>query len=374
MSKRKTQQEFENELTLKAPGIFTDDSYVSMHKKMNFYCLYGHKWQAEPHAILDLHRGCPYCSGRLAIRGETDVWTLRPDVARMLKNIEDGYKYKPQSHVRKVFICPDCGCETSPLSLNQVSRYGLHCRMCSDSISYPNKFARKLLSQLDVLNVQHEWNPDWIKPYYFDNYFEYNNQGYILEMDGGIGHGKRVFGENNKVDVVGVERDKYKDKMAQQHGLIVVRIDCAYKTTADRFHYIHSEILNSLLSSVFNLSCVDWKECDDFARSSMVCRAAELYEEGYSTKQISVILNCAQCTIIDWLKQATYANLCNYIPGQRNSMYLITSVYTNEGELVGKYKSLLSASVELDLPYNTIYNRLKNHTSYYGDYVICVGE
>ena len=89
-----------------------------------------------------------------------------------------------------VYKCPHCG----KVSKNKKSPNGLYHNKglgcsCSDGISYPNKFSYELLSQLPVTNVIHEYNPHWLKPYRYDNYFEFDGDKYILEMDGNLGHG-----------------------------------------------------------------------------------------------------------------------------------------------------------------------------------------
>lgn len=50
-------------------------------KKVWWKCGKGHEWQAR---IENRNRGigCPYCSGRLAIKGETDLQTVNPDLAK----------------------------------------------------------------------------------------------------------------------------------------------------------------------------------------------------------------------------------------------------------------------------------------------------
>lgn len=51
------------------------------HKKVWWCCALGHEWQAN---IIDRTKangtGCPFCSGRKAILGKTDLQTLRPDL------------------------------------------------------------------------------------------------------------------------------------------------------------------------------------------------------------------------------------------------------------------------------------------------------
>lgn len=51
------------------------------HKKLAWQCEHGHKWLASCDSRTAHESGCPYCSGRLAITGETDLKTLNPKLA-----------------------------------------------------------------------------------------------------------------------------------------------------------------------------------------------------------------------------------------------------------------------------------------------------
>lgn len=50
------------------------------HKRYWWQCTKGHEWQVAPSALIQ-GCGCPYCAGKKAIPGETDLATLRPDLA-----------------------------------------------------------------------------------------------------------------------------------------------------------------------------------------------------------------------------------------------------------------------------------------------------
>lgn len=50
------------------------------HKKVWWRCGKGHEWEASVVSYVLDQCGCPYCAGRRAIPGETDLATLRPDL------------------------------------------------------------------------------------------------------------------------------------------------------------------------------------------------------------------------------------------------------------------------------------------------------
>ena len=50
------------------------------HRKVWWICGKGHEWEAQIDAVTVMGSGCPYCAGKRAIPGETDLATLRPDL------------------------------------------------------------------------------------------------------------------------------------------------------------------------------------------------------------------------------------------------------------------------------------------------------
>ena len=75
-------------------------------------CPKGHKWVATPYDRTGKHNGCPYCSGRVASPGESDLETLYPgfmlDWDRDLNTV-DPASLRPGSEVRVHWRCHVCG-------------------------------------------------------------------------------------------------------------------------------------------------------------------------------------------------------------------------------------------------------------------------
>ena len=53
---------------------------IGSHVKGWWICIKGHRWKAEIRSRFN-GTGCPYCSGRCAIPGETDLQTVDPELA-----------------------------------------------------------------------------------------------------------------------------------------------------------------------------------------------------------------------------------------------------------------------------------------------------
>ena len=57
------------------------DVTAGSHKKVWWKCSNGHEWQADIHSR-NSGNGCPYCSGRFAVKGLNDLQTANPDLAK----------------------------------------------------------------------------------------------------------------------------------------------------------------------------------------------------------------------------------------------------------------------------------------------------
>ncbi len=62
-------------------GLVPTGVLPNSNKKVWWKCSKGHEWQAK---IQDRHKGngCPYCSGRYAVKGENDLQTVNPTLAK----------------------------------------------------------------------------------------------------------------------------------------------------------------------------------------------------------------------------------------------------------------------------------------------------
>ncbi|MFA7135605.1 MAG: zinc-ribbon domain-containing protein [Bacteroidales bacterium] len=63
-------------------GISPTDFTMGSNKKVWWKCDKGHSWQAVIHTQTFMGCGCPYCEGKVAIKGENDLLTLFPHIAK----------------------------------------------------------------------------------------------------------------------------------------------------------------------------------------------------------------------------------------------------------------------------------------------------
>ena len=270
-------------------------------------------WTTETH-LEQRHDGCSCCNGTVIIDSinsiyKTDTWMI-PYIGE-----ECAKTHTYNSNDKVEVICPDCGKvkHNKMLICNIYKRKSIACT-CSDKISYPNKFAYELLNQLDKIYkfdyLEHEYSPNWIKPRRYDNYFIYKGVKYILEMDGGLGHGKGNY-KNNMTAEESKYIDDYKDKLAIDNGIEVIRIDCELS----HLEFIKQNILKSKLNELFNLNNdIDWLKCGLYAISNLMKEACEYKKNNpeLSTVDIGKTMGFSRNTIKNWLKKGYLLDLCEY--------------------------------------------------------------
>ena len=351
--KKPTKEEIDMRILRSGVDAKTDDIYVNAITPMIFYCSNGHRWPAKLGNITHNHQGCPYCSGRYPIVGETDLWTTRPDVASVLLNGDDGYTLTEHSGQHVDFKCPNCGTISNHIVSN-ISKRGFSCPVCSDGISYPNKFMASMLEQLGV-----SYKPEFIikgKKYKYDFYLI--DYSVIIEM-----HGRQHYEEWDKSSQTLAEiqqNDLDKQYFAEINGIQhYIVIDSKYSD----INYISSNITQSLLSSMFDLSMINWNVCGTYAAGSLVYKAASLYNDGYNVAYIAQICKVDKTTIHKWLNKATELQLCNWIKstGFLNEKRKIILLNTKE-----QFDSASDGGRKYNVPVQNIVKNYQKQRAYAG--------
>ena len=157
----KSYDQFYKELQMINPNIEIIGEYRSMHTKVKCKCkIDGYEWEKAPSEILQ-GKGCPLCSNKVVVAGINDIATTHPGIVMYFKNKQESKEYVSGSRKYVDFICPDCGYEKN-MRVNHLVNDGFACPKCGDGVSYPNKFIRAMLDQLDVGDVSYEWSREWL--------------------------------------------------------------------------------------------------------------------------------------------------------------------------------------------------------------------
>lgn len=220
----------------------------------------------------------------------------------LAKNFKDQSKIHVTKSCKDTveLICPCCKKEYKSKVVDYIKAGHVPCLTCNDGFSYPEKLMGNILKQLNI-KYEYQYSPEWAKPYKYDFYFIYNNQKYIVETDGGLGHGY-----NNAFDRTTqecLEVDKIKDNLASQHNINVIRIDCNY-VNYNRFNYIKPNIIKEL-SSIIPLDNIDWDYCNLQSLKSKFQEVIEIYKSGTKClEDISNICNIKTRTVIKYITEA----------------------------------------------------------------------
>lgn len=304
------------------------------------------------------------------IQGQNDLYTKYPEVLKYIvkKDLAKTYSYGTRHKFETE--CPICKQHKIQNIRGLIAYKKYNCDFCDvDYMSYPNKFLRAFMKQLKVEKLEFEYSPSWITPNRYDCYFELQNQKYIVEMDGGLGHGNNTFNSDEK-DVIGLQKDIYKDKKAKEHCIEVLRIDCL-KSDKD---YIKNNLTNSKLGKLFNLSIIDWDKCDEFALKNLVYEVCNFYKNAtIDNKRTVVIANkfgLDITTVEKYLRLGTKAGFCFYDKALANKLRIAYSVKTNK-EKARKIKTYFNKEFIGTFDMETLVDYLKKHTSTKGaDHVI----
>jgi hypothetical protein len=272
---------------------------------------------------LNNHNGCNGCciSPQKVLIGYNDMWTTNSELASLLANPNDGYKYTEHSEKEVDWLCHNCGNIVKNKIIANVNKQGLSCPKCSDGISYPEKIMYSVLEQLNLDFTTQLSKSDfkWCNNYKYDFYFKYNNEGYIIETHG-LQHYRNCFHRIKGTRTLEEEQenDRLKKELAIHNGVKeenYIVIDCR-KSELEWIRDNDDGILNSKLNNIFNLSKIDWNKCEEFILSSLVKIACDYKKDNpdMTTVDIGKMMKIHYATIIRYLKKGTKLGWCNYNP------------------------------------------------------------
>jgi very-short-patch-repair endonuclease len=299
--------------------IIVKSNYKYKVKGYKYKCLTCEDMDEIPQRDILRNIGCKICcpSPTKVVKEINSVYATNYELVEYFKNKEDSWKYSKGTHEKVWFKCPDCGYEKKVPIYTFIAQ-GISCPKCGDGNSLPQKTMFNVLSQLNI-EFETEYSPKWCKYLlngkwrqgYYDFYFKLNSKEYIIEVDGGW-HKK-----DNSISGQTAKESKFidykKDRLADEHGIEVIRIDCD-SNIHDSFNYIKKSILNNIsINNLFNIDIINWKEVLRFTLSSRVKEACDLWNSGInSTTEIGKVMKMTRTTICTYLKIGAKLNLTNY--------------------------------------------------------------
>lgn len=257
-----------------------------------------------------------FAQNRTIVAGINDVATTHSQYVQYFKDREDAKRYSVRGTAKTWFQCPLCGHEKYT-TIDQAFAYGHYaCKFCGDGISYGNKFVHHFLKQLspeESLHIQAEKVFDWSKHVapdgarrIYDFYID-GQEPIIIEVHGNQ-HYERAMGNGSTFRSLEEEQanDLLKYELAISNGINsknYIVLDCR----KSQKNYIINSIMHSVLPQILHFSenDVDWDACDQFATSSMVKMASDLWVSGiHRLSDIAEKIGCSVGAVSNYLRKA----------------------------------------------------------------------
>lgn len=307
MSKKLTKQECQDRIENVSPFVVMVGKYKGVDYKTDFFCKKHNKnFSTTPHRAFK-GAGCNECC---ADKMRKHFSLSQEEVEERIKNINKFIEVCSEysSANRKVFVkCTRCDYKWEINVNNVFYRKRLQCPVCSDGISYPNKFCRNALSQLPIENLKTEVGFEWSNGHIYDNYFEYKGQKFVLEADGAQHYKGGKFWKETAEELQG--RDAIKDRMAEEHDIIMIRVNCEQSNMG----FIRNSIENSILGAIFDLSKINWLECHEKSLNSRVKEVCNDYQNGMRVMELVKAYEIDKTTVRRYLRIGTEIGWCVYI-------------------------------------------------------------
>lgn len=307
-SRKLTKEEYEKRLYKIRPNLHIKGEFNGAHAPVVLVCDKGHIWNV-PRAQIALNdgganRGCPYCNGLLLDSERNSVYALRKDLLKYFKYPDEAKNLGLMSEKKIKLICPNCKKETEMMIQNFTCR-GFYCKYCAkENISFPNKFLRGFLKQLN-LNWDVEISFDWSKNYRYDGYFQKDKNKYLIEM-----HGLQHYRDSSYFNIeFQQKKDEEKRILAKENGFVEIEIDCRISS----FGFIKNNLEKSILQEILDFSKINWEKVYEEVGNNYVKTAADMYNKGQKITEIAFILNLNRHTVTKYLKDASNLGWCNYI-------------------------------------------------------------
>ncbi len=302
---------------------------------------------------------CHVCHNKKTVPGRNTIEKTDPWMVPFFDN-EDYLKYRHGANIREYFICPQCKYKkTKQMTIHTLySTKSVSCPRCSDGISYPNKYMWSVLEQLKNQNkielFEREWNADWLGKRRFDFMVSGKTGMFFIEMDGGLGHGRNIIASNGLTADETLKIDAEKDKLAEDHGLSVVRVDAV---KSEKTYLKHS--IKSALGHRLDLGDIKWAQAAKNATKSKIVEVCEYYRDHNEMlpKEVAEYFGISKSTALRYINQGEEWGLCKYnnLPAQRAKKNVIksysfakreVSCYSLEGVFLRNYESIKSAARE----------------------------
>lgn len=258
--------------------------------------------------------GCPVCANKKVEIGINDMWTTAPELAKLLRDSNDGFTHTKLSSKKVDWICPTCGEIIYDKTISNVYQQGLTCPVCGKTKSYPNRFMYALLKYLSE-DFTSEKIFTWSRNKKYDFYL--NKLNTIIEMHGQQHYDKDMYDETfTSVQ----QNDKYKKELALNNSIKYdnyIVIDSRHS----ELEWVKNSILNSRLMEIFDLLNIDWIKVESMAQVNLLKEACRLWDEGeHDIKKIAELIGCHYSTTSRYLRKGEVIGITTYTVIESNAI------------------------------------------------------
>jgi Mn-dependent DtxR family transcriptional regulator len=270
-------------------------------------------------------QGCGCCSNKVPVLGINTIWDTDPWMLPYFINSEDTKTRTFGNTDTGLLHCPICKVPKPNMKVVTLHRdKDVHCEVCWDGFSYGEKFTYSFLKQLGIKVKRHKYF-EWSKNVYseieslcgnkeYDFFIDVNKEKIIIETNGLQHYEECSFSRRSYFEEV--ENDKLKKKLALDNEFsedTYIVIDCRYSN----LEYIKNSVLNNMqLKNKFDLSKINWEQCNKEALEPYLIKAVQYYNEGIDHMKIAEIMEIDFKTVKRYLKRAREHGLCNFKTGQ----------------------------------------------------------
>lgn len=311
-------------------------------------------------------RGCSCCAGTTVVLGINTIWDTHKWLVDDFGLDEEFAKtHTNGTDIKGRFICRDCGESKFVVIYSVISNMSIGCKLCSDGISYPEKFMINVLEQLNIRFITQltkttfEWCNDKRYDFYLPDY------SCIIETHG-LQHYKEANRFKNTLTET-QENDKYKKELAINNGIeYYIELDCRKSD----MEWIKNSTIDSDLKNISNLSNVNWLKCEEFALKNIVKEVCEYWnnkQEWETTSDLANHFNVSQTTIMNYLKSGERLRLCSYDVSVEKTKTAVKNGKANSRavEVFGNNKSLgvFESASELERRSEELFGVKLNHSA-----------
>lgn len=271
------------------------------------------------------------------------IYDKFPDKVKYFKYKDICKVEKPTSNKITTFICPNCGQEKD-MKISSFIHSNFSCKLCGDGISFGEKLFAYIL-RFNNIEYLTQYSPKWANNKKYDFFIPSIN--FIIEINGRQ-HYEEIGEIYNNLKYQ-IKNDNYKEKLALDNNIEnYVRLDCSIS----EIDYIFNSIKKESKLNFLNLNNINKNICFEEISKSNKIKTKDLFNKGYSTKDISKILHLENSTIRKYLRELTKLGMCNY-NGKLNSKNGNGKKIKNT--IINKeFNSIVEASNELNISRNKI--------------------